>query len=197
VERQGGDRRTRKTRAILRQSLTTLLREKSVKEITVKELTALADINRGTFYRHYRDIFDMMEQLENELFDEFRSMLDAYTASDLRKGLGPILRDIFRFIGRNLDLSTALLDSGGNTLFLDRLKAAVYDKVFKEWAVLYKFQNEKLLSQVLSFMVGGVIGLLRDWMNEGCSQSAEEMASLSEQLILFGLKPMEHSRNLR
>jgi AcrR family transcriptional regulator len=182
----------RKTRAILRQSLTTLLREKSVKEITVKELTTLADINRGTFYRHYRDIYNMMEQLENELFDEFRSMLDVYTASELKKGLGPILRDIFRFIGRNLDLSSALLDSGGNTLFLDRLKAAVYDKVFREWAGLYEFENEKRLSLVLSFVVGGVIGLLRDWMGEGCHQSAVEMASLSEQLILFGIKPMEH-----
>ncbi|MPM09863.1 hypothetical protein SDC9_56186 [bioreactor metagenome] len=197
MEKQAGDRRTRKTLAVLRQSLTTLLREKSVKEITVKELTALADINRGTFYRHYRDIYDMMEQLENELFDQFRSMLDAYTASDLRRGLGPILSDIFRFIERNLDLSTALIDRGGNTLFLDRLKAAVYDKVFREWAGLYTFENEKRLNQVLSFLVGGVIELLRDWMDEGCLQSPEEMAFLSEQLILFGLGPMEHTHQLR
>ncbi len=191
------DRRTRKTLAILRQSLTTLLREKSVKEITVKELTALADINRGTFYRHYRDIYDMMEQLENELFDQFRSMLDTYTASDLSRGLGLILSDIFRFIGRNLDLSSALIDRGGNTLFLDRLRAAVYDKVFREWAGLYKFENEKRLNQVLSFIVGGVIELLRDWMDEGCPQSPEEMALFSEQLILFGLGPMEYNRQLR
>ena len=60
-----GDRRVRRTKAMLRAALTELLKTKPVNEISVTELTRLADVNRGTFYGHYKDIFDMVEQLEN------------------------------------------------------------------------------------------------------------------------------------
>ena len=53
------DRRIRKTRAVLKSSLLSLMKEKSVKHITVKELCDKADINRGTFYLHYTDIYQM------------------------------------------------------------------------------------------------------------------------------------------
>ena len=54
------DRRVRRTRKILTQALTELLQQKQVNEITVKELTDLADMNRGTFYLYYKDIFDSL-----------------------------------------------------------------------------------------------------------------------------------------
>lgn len=43
------DRRVRKTRRQLRECLITLLKEKKVQDITVRELTDMADLNRGTF----------------------------------------------------------------------------------------------------------------------------------------------------
>ena len=44
------DRRVRKTKKILRECLTQLLKEKKIQDITVRELTEMADLNRGTFY---------------------------------------------------------------------------------------------------------------------------------------------------
>ena len=69
------DRRIRKTKAQLRQGLAELLQEKSLKEITVKELTDKVDINRSTFYLHYSDIYDMMEKIENELIEEIEELV--------------------------------------------------------------------------------------------------------------------------
>lgn len=56
------DRRVRKTRRQLRECLITLLKEKKVQDITVRELTDMADLNRGTFYLHYKDVFDLLEK---------------------------------------------------------------------------------------------------------------------------------------
>ena len=64
------DRRVRRTKKLLTQALTELLQKKQINEITVKELTDLADMNRGTFYLYYRDIFDMLEKIEAELFQK-------------------------------------------------------------------------------------------------------------------------------
>ena len=43
------DSRVRRTKRLLRQGLTELLKQKSIKKITVRELSELIDINRGTF----------------------------------------------------------------------------------------------------------------------------------------------------
>ena len=62
------DRRVRKTRALLLQGLVKMLETHDIQDISVKELTELVDINRGTFYLHYDDIYDMLHKIEDEMF---------------------------------------------------------------------------------------------------------------------------------
>ena len=61
------DRRIRKTKAQLRRGLARLMQEKSINEITVKELVDEVDINRSTFYLHYTDIYQMLQKIEEEV----------------------------------------------------------------------------------------------------------------------------------
>ena len=67
------DRRVRKTRKQLRECLIALLKEKKVQDITVRELTDMADLNRGTFYLHYKDVCDLLEKTEAELLADFNT----------------------------------------------------------------------------------------------------------------------------
>ena len=77
METKKEDRRVRRTKKLLTQALTQLLQQKQVNEITVKELTDLADMNRGTFYLYYKDIFDMIEKIEDELFENLNGIISA------------------------------------------------------------------------------------------------------------------------
>lgn len=65
------DRRVRKTKKLLENALAELLSEKPLKSITVREIAERADINRGTFYLHYKDVYDMAEKIQNEIFGKF------------------------------------------------------------------------------------------------------------------------------
>ena len=58
------NRKVKYTKMVIRESLFKLLKTKQLNQITVKELCRLADINRGTFYSHYTDLFDLVEKLE-------------------------------------------------------------------------------------------------------------------------------------
>jgi len=143
MEAQTADRRVRRTRALLRQSLSELLREKELKDITVKELTDRADVNRGTFYCHYTDLYDMVDQVERELTEEFSATLNAYTTEALRdQGLSAILTDIFGFIRRNAALFGPLVRRERGGALLERLKSAVYERVSQEWGAAYDLQEE-------------------------------------------------------
>ena len=60
AERETEDRRVRKTKKQLRGALTSLLLEKDISRVTVRDVADLADVNRGTFYAHYSDVYDLL-----------------------------------------------------------------------------------------------------------------------------------------
>ncbi|WP_052350567.1 TetR/AcrR family transcriptional regulator [Paenibacillus gorillae] len=62
------DLRKKRTRRLLRTALLELVDERGLERVTVIDLTEKAEINRGTFYLHYRDVPDLMEQIKQEVF---------------------------------------------------------------------------------------------------------------------------------
>ena len=161
------DRRIRKTRAQLRQGLAELLKEKSLKEITVKELVEKVDINRSTFYLHYTDIYDMMEKIENELTGE--------------------IEDLFSILAENRDICAALLGPNGDISFLHRIENILSEHSLN---ALKKTFPEKMddLTYYYAFCLSGCIGLVKTWLSEESSASPQHMAELTFKLIMNTLR---------
>ena len=63
------DRRARYTRAVIREAFYELLREKGFEKMTVSDLCRQAQINRGTFYLHYEDKYELLNALIDEALD--------------------------------------------------------------------------------------------------------------------------------
>lgn len=63
-EESSVDRRIIRTKEAIRDALITLIEEKGFDAVSVINITSRADINRGTFYLHYRDKYDLLEQIE-------------------------------------------------------------------------------------------------------------------------------------
>lgn len=69
------DRRTQKTRKALRGALTELLISKPLHKVTVQEIADLADVNRVTFYKHYLDVYDLYDKIEEEVLLEIGELM--------------------------------------------------------------------------------------------------------------------------
>ncbi|MBQ3546110.1 MAG: TetR/AcrR family transcriptional regulator [Lachnospiraceae bacterium] len=63
------DLRIERTRRSIINAFIELRSQKPIEKITIKELAELACINKATFYSHYHDIYDLTEQLENEIIN--------------------------------------------------------------------------------------------------------------------------------
>lgn len=61
------DRRVKYTKKVIKDTFLSLLEKKNISNISVKELCEMADINRGTFYRYYIDIYDLLKKLKMNL----------------------------------------------------------------------------------------------------------------------------------
>jgi len=175
------DRRVRKTKKQLKQGLAVLLSQKPVNTITVREISDLVDINRGTFYLHYRDIFDMMEQIENEMIEELNRALEMKLEKD--KPL-PLLDVIFGYIAENADISLALFGPNGDSSFGNRIHNLIHDKWLNDW--IASNQNVKNFDYYVDFTLSGCLGILRTWLKNGMKETPKEMAALAERAIQNG-----------
>ena len=107
------DRRVKKTKRQLRLALMELMCEKPQKHISVRELAERADINRGTFYIHYKDVSDLLQQLEDEMADRLSEMCCLH-ARNTEIDSYPFLTDLYGFMLDNADICKVLLGINGD-----------------------------------------------------------------------------------
>ena len=103
------DRRVRKTKTQLRNGLAMLMKEKSVGEITVKELVDQVDINRSTFYLHYPDISGLLHEIENDLAEEMERAIREHPIEKREDNGFYFLQDIFQVLDNNREIVSALV----------------------------------------------------------------------------------------
>ena len=181
------DRRVRKTRRQLRECLITLLKEKKVQDITVRELTDMADLNRGTFYLHYKDVFDLLEKTEAELQEDFNQLVCKHDAVDLKQRPSVIFNEIYSLVYDNADLIEILLGENGDLNFVNRLKQLIREKCLKDWMEVFRSGNAAAFDAFFSFIVSGCIGLVQYWLQTGLKETPEQMAKLTEHIITKGI----------
>lgn len=172
---------------LLTQALTQLLQEKQINEITVKELTDLADMNRGTFYLYYKDMFDMLEKIEDGMFEA----LDAIISPARTRRREPAdqthpVGSVRLHRGEPGNVPRVLLSPHGDMNFLHRLNEVVREKCLKAWPEIRKEKGEADFDYHYSFVVFGCAGIIRAWVNRNCSESAEKMAEMAYGMILRG-----------
>ena len=185
------DRRVRKTRQQLRACLITLLKEKPVQDITVRELTDMADLNRGTFYLHYKDVFDLLEKTEKALLDEFSQLMLKHDAVDLKQRPAIIFNEIYSLVFENADLIEILLGENGDLNFVNRLKQLIREKCLQDWMEVFRSGNPAVFDAFFFFIVSGCVGLVQYWLGSGLKETPDQMARLTEQIITKGIGVLE------
>ena len=177
------DRRVRKTRRQLKECLTRLLKEKKIQDITVRELAEMADINRGTFYLHYKDVFDLMDQIKNELIEEVESVLTHHPVPELVARPSLALSELFPLVQENAEIVSILIGENGDLNFVNRLKRIVSDKCLKGWLDLKCSSDPDTLAAFSAFIVSGCVGTVQYWIESGMKESTEQMAILTEVAV--------------
>lgn len=180
------DRRSRKTRSQLSSALISLLRTKPLTAITVKELTEMADVNRATFYAHYRDVFDMYTQVKQEICQTFRGLVEAHAEELGRESYGGLIRDLFSYLATNGDDAAIILGDNGDGTFLSDIIEVIRDGGFDAISQHASPQASEMLRRApelcnyhFYFLAGGVASMLRTWLNGGCREPTEAMAQMA------------------
>lgn len=181
------DRRVRRTKQLIKQSFIELMHEKPFNEIKIKDIAEKADLNRGTFYLHYVDIYELLNSIENEIFETLETLLLAYHSNTLQISCFDLLKEVFSYIETNRDLFEVLLTSEVQEKFLTKLQNVIKTLGLELMQTTYKDTSLPHYSYFLSFVLNGVLGVTEQWFKNGMDLSSTEMATMINHFIMDGV----------
>lgn len=178
------DRRVKRTKRVLRECLFELLENATIDEITVKELTERADINRSTFYFYYKDINDMMMQIQSDIFDVFEETVIAPQASfvTVEDFTNYILRFLL-FCKEYEDICKFVVSNDPNNFLSRKIQATLLEHVPDSHKL---FPPEDPRRYLTCFALAAVWETVLHWMYDGMTVPAEEMAVFLAQAYFYG-----------
>ncbi len=184
MEEKRESRRTRYTKAVIRQAFLFLMEKKNINKITVKEICETADVNRGTFYSYYKDAYDLLDKIEGELYDEIFGALKGHNPRE-------VIYEIFCRIQKNSDLCKVLFSDNGDPDFLKRVMYIAEKACIDDWAEKMHTDDIVLLRYIYAFTAVGSVGIIREWIGGGMKESAEEMSEIVSRITYGGLGVFE------
>ncbi len=170
-----------RSRKLIVDALADLLQEKPLEKITVTDVVARANINRGTFYAHYRDIPDVVDHLIQQTFS---SILDALVSQeDPTANIAHILLTrIQSILEDDLAFYRKILTSHAAMLMHNRL-ADIMEEYFLQNAEVYYRGNRQEFEVAIRFCAGGLSNLYQDWFSGKLPYSLSELTRIGEALL--------------
>ena len=176
------DRRVIKTRRQLKKGLAALMKEKSVNQITVKELVEEVDINRSTFYLHFKDIQDLLREIEENMEAQIKRAIEEHPIVSGNENAFYFIEDMFRVLDEEREISKALIGPNGDMGFIHRIERIIKENSRGTMEKMFPGKKEDL-KYFYAFCLSGCLGLVKVWLNEGEEKSPEEMAQMTFNMI--------------
>lgn len=170
------DQRVALTKRLLQEGILRLLNKTELSKVSVTQLCAESGINRATFYRHYEQPRDILNDLRRDMFQEVRALAVIIEAEgDIRKWLeascnyyyehSDLLRIFFKY--RTDDEFV---------LFLNEMLREHYPEL-KSKGVLHGIDDDSMRLGAYYF-AGGIYYILRQWLTEPINKTPLEVADL-------------------
>jgi AcrR family transcriptional regulator len=180
---------------MLCEAVLTLAAEHDFTEITVQDITRQAEVNRTTFYLHFRDKDDLVTHALDSLFDEFTAEDRAFAAAHGHLSPGivpPPIVDMFRHVAERRELYRRLLACTGSSAFAAQLRGFHERQFLLMWDEMGLRATTgspppELRARFAATAVQGVIGW---WLDTRTAESVETMAAWLWDLVSplwFGL----------
>ncbi len=175
--------RSRRSREAIRTALIDLLEKQELSELTVAQLCRQANVNRSTFYAHYQDLWDVMEELEEqmdqELLSQFQWVVDAQSAMLEKRSFLITCQQIARHPAfnrarlNNPSISSRKAEMG--MIYIMEHVVAPYAN---------SMNNSHLLPYYMTFGRAGCVAVIRQWLENDCRESPEEIAEILHTMCI-------------
>ena len=170
------------SKKLLENALISLLKQKSLYKISIRELCEVASINRSTFYKYFSSQFDLLNYMENNLLKGIDNILGEPLKGN--ETLEKSLIKVLKYLKENKEFSKLLLNNNFDNEFPQKLfslkgiNEAIkgINEAIKQ--TLPTNSSEQVTNLIKSFVVTGCFAVIRSWLDDDCSVKESVIAKL-------------------
>lgn len=176
--------RFQQTEQAIRTVFIKLLKEKKeLSKITVTEICRLADINRTAFYLHHKDVYELLQCMETDMYHYFVSL---FTAPCSQYSLRERYLRLFNFLKANQDFYRVYLNNQSHPQLLDyTLFPEIQQRVLSSG-----FGGSLEYEYFQTFFITGLTSMIQKWLNNNCKESEAELLHILELQLSFSQKTL-------
>lgn len=175
-------------------ALISLLKKKSFEYITVSEICKAAEVNRSTFYLHYENVGDLLDETIRYLAEEFlayfpenaKQVLFSFSECEQEELIficDKYLVPYFLYIRDNKEVfRIALLND--KTLGFEKMYKKMFENIFNPILDRFDYQEEDR-QYVMRYYLNGINAVVLEWLKNGCDKSIEEISKIIS-VCIFG-----------
>ena len=192
------DKRILKSKKAISDAFIALLKEteenEGFKKITITDIVRKADVNRGTFYKHFYFKEDILKETQADILSEFSLMLtenyQGVRFSSLKDA--PLNDSIFKFILENKDFFHLAFQSIGFSNFQTDFTKCIEDVLTNQF-FLHAAPSHISKSLFCTYIAHGLYGVLVNWNNNGYQEPTLYMAQQITSILIFGHTDLDFS----
>ncbi|WP_162920284.1 TetR/AcrR family transcriptional regulator C-terminal domain-containing protein [Clostridium fermenticellae] len=175
------DIRIQKSKNAIQKAFIKLMKKEGFSKITVKELIADAKVNRSTFYAHYLDKYDLLEQLEQKLLNSISENMHKAPVEQIlnhkidNTTLSNYLSNMLKYMYKNGEIFMMLYGNDGDTTFHNKLNQLVLE-IYKEKQLSDNFSIP--VDYAMSAIIGTITSLIDTWIRKGFVESPENFTEI-------------------
>lgn len=189
------DRRSVRTKKAIISALGTLMTQKDISKITIKEIADLADINRKTFYAHYGSVHEILDEFENNIIANLSVAIDTL---DFQKGH----YDPFKFFEKLTSSSNVNFETYAHLMLptvrgnlRSKIKTVIKDRAVEIYSGALGL-DKATLAYVVEYIAGGTISVYEQWFNSDRVVSMEEVCRIIGEMTTGGINRLIEAKKV-
>lgn len=151
-----------RSRKLIRDAFIKCLDKKDVEKITVTDIVKEAEINRSTFYAHYKCARDVIEEIANEFIEEVNSVLADFNLMEFLKKPEVLLRKFLDYVNSDQEMLSRLVSLHQVDIFINQIRQKIYDYIYNEKSLPKALKKNVHFACALDFFINAVVYSFRD-----------------------------------
>ena len=180
------DRRVIKTKRAIRNAFAALIAEKDLNDITIKDISDVADINRKTVYNYYGGIHEILDEIENELVSSFEKVIQEIDFPRNLENPNKIFETLTDVINGDMEFYSQLMKIDANSHLVRKIVSALKIRVEQTLAQQLPADKKKI-ELIADFITSGMLSAYQSWFNSGREQPIAEFSKEVSVLVFSGV----------
>jgi AcrR family transcriptional regulator len=172
------------TRENLMRAFWSLYAQKKIDHISIKEITDQAGYHRSTFYEYFVDIYDVLNQLEDDLLAKLKEKVIHSFKTDSNEILIQPLADLYETEG---EYFSVLLGEKGDPSFAKKMKTEMSSTLMTRFGLS---ENDIHTPYLMEFGLSAIIATLTHWYQSNQNLTSKELIGFIQSMLMDGIFPM-------